>query len=276
MPSSGGGGSIIINKSGYDMTPYSNLPTNNTNNLRIEDINQRFTEGFNNYHNNQLLPALNNYDRSIIQPQLQNVNNKFDEFEAGFKNYHDNFIQPSCYEAGRNHDALNTKINTNRLNSEIDAENQKQYVVDHISKVFEDGFNNYHNHVVIPLYDTQKLNNQMYTKQTFNDGYNNYNNDVMLPLQESQKNDVQNQFNEYNQSLTSIYRNQKNPSSLKSSKLQIEPLNTDIYDDNTLDTFLSSPLTIDALKKHRKSFSKPRKQLNLSEYGLSDTESNRN
>ena len=102
MPSSGGGGSIIINKSGYDMTPYSNLPTNNTNNLRIEDINQRFTDGFNNYHTNTLMPALNNYDRSIIQPQLQNVNNKFDEFEAGFKNYHDNFIQPSFYEAGRN------------------------------------------------------------------------------------------------------------------------------------------------------------------------------
>ena len=162
MPSSGGGGSIIINKSGYDMTPYSNLPTNNTNNLRIEDINQRFTDGFNNYHTNTLMPALNNYDRSIIQPQLQNVNNKFDEFEAGFKNYHDNFIQPSFYEAGRNHDALNTKINTNRSNHEIEISN---------------AFDNYHKDVIIPT-------------------YNNF------------RNDFDSHLNDYDQNLTSIYRNQ--------------------------------------------------------------------
>ena len=80
MPSHGGGGSIILNKSGYDMTPYSSK-----NNISgMEEINKRFMDGFNNYHNNTLLPALNNYDRNVVKSGFNNLNNRLNKLNNDF------------------------------------------------------------------------------------------------------------------------------------------------------------------------------------------------
>jgi len=159
MSSSGGGGSIILNKPDYSKVPYGlqmNDNMNNEMNKKIEDINKRFTDGFNtyhnntllpvlnnyhdtlikpgfqnvdnkvnklevdfnNYHNNTLLPALNNYHDTLIKPGFQKVNNKFNKLEVDFNNYHNNYVHPSFNETKENHDTLKLKLNENQLNSQ--------------------------------------------------------------------------------------------------------------------------------------------------------------
>ena len=97
MSNYGGGGSIILNKSGYDMTPYSSK-----NNISgMEEINKRFMDGFNNYHNNTLLPALNNYDRNVVKSGFNNLNNRLNKLNNDF-NYsgveNEYFNRPSYYD----------------------------------------------------------------------------------------------------------------------------------------------------------------------------------
>jgi len=153
MPSSGGGGSIIINKSGYDMKPYGQqMNENNVNNdmtKKIEDLNKKFTDGFNTYHNNTLLPALSNYHNSKIIPALNDYHNNtvIPVLNDGLYNYHNNTVLPVLKDGLHNYhnktvkpifDNMNKK--TNNLNNKFDNLHQNY-------SHFEEGFNEFHNGV---------------------------------------------------------------------------------------------------------------------------------
>jgi hypothetical protein len=153
MPSSGGGGSIILNKSGYDMKPYGQqMNENNVNNdmtKKIEDLNKKFTDGFNTYHNNTLLPALSNYHNSKIIPALNDYHNNtvIPVLNDGLYNYHNNTVLPVLKDGLHNYhnktvkpifDNMNKK--TNNLNNKFDNLHQNY-------SHFEEGFNEFHNGV---------------------------------------------------------------------------------------------------------------------------------
>jgi len=153
----GGGGTIQLNKTDYDMLPYSRFtnPNNSSTNL-TNDLNNRFLD----------------YEK--------NHKNLYDNFKTGFNNYHNDFILPELEKTKKRHDKLNTQVNMNEINEELG----KEKMLNSIDDTFQEGFKMYHKDVIEPYlkHHNDNLTNIYHTQNNLYDNYQSAYNKIIPDL----------------------------------------------------------------------------------------------